>query len=74
MITLLQIKLKFQEVVKEAINYSRLSQSEVARRIGVSQQTMSNYLKGKILPAFDTFANLCEVLDLDPAEILCLSR
>ena len=74
MITLLQIKSKFQKVVKEAINYSGLSQSEVARRIGVSQQTMSNYLKGKILPAFDTFANLCNVLDLDPAEILCISK
>ena len=74
MINLLQIKTKFQEVVKEAMKYSGLSQSEVARRIGVSQQTMSNYLKGKIMPAFDTFANLCKVLDLDPAEILCLNE
>ena len=24
------------------------------------------------MPALDTFANLCAVLDLDPAEILCL--
>ena len=74
MINLLQIKSKFQEVVKEAIKCNGLSQSEVARRIRVSQQTMSNYLKGKIMPAFDTFANLCEVLDLDPAEILCLNK
>ncbi|MDE6275071.1 MAG: helix-turn-helix domain-containing protein [Clostridia bacterium] len=74
MITLEQIKSKFQEVVKEAITYSGITQSEIARRIRVSPQTVSDYLKGNIMPAFDTFANLCEVLDLDPAEILCLKR
>ena len=74
MVTLSQIKSKFQEVVKEAIKYSGLSQSEIGRRIGIKPQTMSDYLKGKILPAFDTFANLCNVLDLDPAEILCINK
>ncbi len=73
MVTLEQIKSKFQEVVREAIKYSKLTQSEISRRIGVKPQTMSDYLKGKILPAFDTFANLCKVLDLDPVEILCLN-
>ena len=74
MINIIQIKSKFQEVLKEAIKYSKLSQAEVARRLGVSAQTMSDYVKGDILPAFDTFANLCQVLDLDPVEILCLNK
>ena len=72
MITLIQIKSKFQEAIKEAIHYSGLSQSDVARRINVKPQTVHEYLTGKSMPAFDTFANLCQVLDLDPAEILCL--
>ena len=73
MITSEQIKTKFQETVKDAIKYSGLSQAEISRRIGVRPQTMSDYLKGEIMPALDTFANLCKVLDLDPVEILCLN-
>ena len=42
-------------------------------KIGVKPQTMTDYLKGKIMPSLDNFANLCKVLDLDPVEILCLN-
>ncbi|MDE6757943.1 MAG: helix-turn-helix domain-containing protein [Clostridia bacterium] len=73
MITSEQIKLKFQEIVKEVIKFSGQSQAEIARKIGVRPQTMTDYLKGKIMPSLDTFANLCKVLDLDPVEILCLN-
>ena len=69
MITLEQIKIKLQEALK----CSGLSQSDIARKIGVRPQTVFEYLNGKIMPALDTFANLCKVLDLDPAEILCLN-
>lgn len=69
MIELEQIKSKLQEALK----YNELSQSEIARRIGVKPQTVYEYLNGMIVPALDTFANLCKVLDLDPAEILCLN-
>ena len=74
MITSEQIKSKFQEIVKEVIRYSGDSQAEIARRIGVKPQTVFEYLTGKIMPSLDTFANLCKVLDLDPAEILCLNE
>jgi len=39
----------------------------------VTNQTVSCYALGKKMPALDTFANLCEVLDVDPAELLCLN-
>ena len=74
MITLTQIKSKLQKAILDAVKYNNISQAEIARRIGVKPQTMSNYLNGKIMPAYDTFANLCKVLDLDPAEILCLNE
>ena len=70
MITLEQIKVKIQE----EINNSALSKSEIARRLGISNQTVSCYSRGTKMPSLDTFANLCEVLDLDPAEILCLNK
>ena len=47
-----------------------LSQSEIARRLGISQTQISCYIYGKKLPALDTFANLCVLLDVDPADIL----
>lgn len=67
MITLSMI----QKRVAEAIRQSGLSQTEIGKRLGVSQQSVSHYVKGDKMPALDTFANLCVVLDIDPAELLC---
>lgn len=66
MITLEEI----QKRLAEAIKMSGLSQTEIARRLGVSQQTISHYVKGDKMPSLDTFSNLCVILDLEPAEIL----
>ena len=54
----------------EAIKHCGLTQTELAKRLGVSQPTVANYLRGKILPALDTFANLCIILDIDANDIL----
>ena len=69
MITLDQVR----ERIIEAIQQSGLTQSELARRIGVKHQQISCYVKGQKLAALDTFANLCAALEVDPAYILCLS-
>lgn len=69
MITLEQIRNKLNESIK----LSGLSQSELARKLNIKQQTIACYLSGKAMPALDTFANLCEILDLDSNEILCLN-
>ncbi len=57
----------------QAVRESGLTQTELAKRLNIGQQTVSEYLHGKSLPALDTFANLCKVLDLDANEILCIS-
>ncbi|MDE5910740.1 MAG: helix-turn-helix domain-containing protein [Clostridia bacterium] len=67
MITLVQIR----EKLIEEIQNSGMSQAEIARQLGIRSQTVCNYVKGKKMPALDTFANLCKILDVDPAEILC---
>ena len=69
MITLEQIRNNLQEAIKQ----SGLTQTELAKRLGIYQTAVSQYLSGRAMPALDTFANLCAVLDLDPAEILCLT-
>ena len=70
MIVLKQI----QEKIIQSIKESGLTQTELAKRLGIKQPTVGQYLSGRAMPALDTFANLCAVLDLDPAEILCLSE
>lgn len=68
MITLNQI----QKKLAEAIKYSGMSQSEIARQLGIHHSQISCYIHGKKLPALDTLANLCKILDIDANDILCL--
>ena len=70
MITLEQIRNNLQEELK----LCGLSQSEIARRLNLSPRTVCHYFHGKKMPALDTFANLCKVLDFDPAQILGLDK
>ncbi len=65
---------KIQQRLAEAIKQSGLTQTELARRLGIKQQQISCYIKGQKMPALDTFANLCAVLDLDANEILCINE
>ena len=66
------VQSKIQQRLAEAIRQSGMTQKEIAQKMQVSQQMISQYLLGKKMPALDTFANLCAVLDVDPAYILCL--
>ncbi len=69
MIELDSIRAKIQEAIKQ----SGMTQKEIAQRIGVIQQAVGQYLSGRAMPALDTLANLCAILDLDANEILCIS-
>ena len=68
MITLQEI----QKNIAEAIRTSGMTQSVLAKKLGVSQQTVSHYVKGDKLPAPDTLANLCRISDADANDILGL--
>ena len=68
------VQSQIQERISEAIAESGMPQREIAKRLGVSQQMISNYKNGTKMPALDTFANLCAVLDADPAYLLCLKN
>jgi len=66
MITTLQI----QKKIAEAIQQSGLTQTEIARRLNISQSNISHYVKGDKMPSLDTFANLCRILDVSSDDIL----
>ena len=59
-----------KERIRTAITQSELNQSEIAKLISVSQSCVAHYLKGDIVPAIDTFATLCEVLNEDANYLL----
>ena len=69
MITISQI----QERLAEAIQQSCMTQKSIVEKTWVCHQAIAYYLHQNKMPALDTFANLCKVLDVDPAYILCLS-
>lgn len=68
MITITEI----QKRLIEEIKLSKLSQSFIAKSLGVRSQSISNIIVGKSLPPLDIFANLCALLDVEASEILGL--
>ena len=70
MITIEMVRKRLQE----SIIQSGLTQTELAKKLGVSQPTIAYYLRGDKLPALDTLANLCKIIDVSPSYILCFEN
>lgn len=64
---------EIQKRLAEEIKHSGLSQLELASKVGIDRSQISSYLHGRKMPSLETFANLCKVLDADPAYILGLT-
>ncbi len=67
MITLEQIQSKIAEAIKQ----SGMTQTAIANALNIRPTQICSYVKGRKLPALDTLANLCKLLDLDANYILC---
>ena len=68
---------KLQEIQKrlrETIAESGLKQYYIAKKIGVSAQTVSKYMNGNVLPALDTLSKLCILTDVSADYILGVSK
>ncbi|MBE7083391.1 MAG: helix-turn-helix transcriptional regulator [Clostridiales bacterium] len=59
------------EKIKNEINSSQKSKTQIAKEIGISKPTLSQYLSGRSQPTLANFARLCVALDIDPSDILC---
>lgn len=68
MVTLEQNRIRLAEAIKE----SGMTQTAIANALNVKPTQICSYIKGRKMPAIDTLANLCKVLDLDANYVLCL--
>ena len=68
MITIQEI----QKRLREAIQYGNITQRELAKKLGINPSTVSKYMRLDKYPSLDTFANICEILDVSADEILGL--
>ena len=61
-----------QKRLREAIQYGNISQKELADKLKINPSTISKYMRLDKYPSLDTFANICEILDVSADEILGL--
>ena len=61
-----------KERLKEELSACPLTKAEIAARVGVSPEMITQYVTTKKLPKLDTFARLCKELDLSADYILGL--
>ena len=57
-----------------AIKSSKLPQKVLAEKLGISSSTISKYIHNNVLPSFNTFVNLCDILSVSSNEILGLKK
>ncbi|MBQ8657618.1 MAG: helix-turn-helix transcriptional regulator [Clostridia bacterium] len=67
-----------EEIIKkrliEELKATKLTTVEIAKRVGVSPEMITQYVTTKKLPKLDTFAKLCKELDLSADYILGLKN
>lgn len=64
---------KIKERLKEEISTSGLTIKQIAEKVGVSPEMITQYSTTKKMPSLETFALLCKALDTSADYILGLS-
>ena len=63
-----------KERLSEELTNSGLTTVEIAKKIGVSPEMITQYKTTKKLPKLDTFEKLCKELDLDANYLLGITN
>lgn len=67
-----------RENIAKALAYyierSEYKQADIARILGITKQSVSNWLKGTTAPDINTFAKLCDTLGVDPKDMFYFSE
>lgn len=65
---------QISENIRREIETSGKSKTEIAKAIGVSKPTVSQYISGRIQPTLATLAKLCNFLDCSADDILNIKK
>lgn len=65
-----KIQLKFIDRLKYSIKKNEINQTELAKKVGLSKQTISGYLNGLFKPNHNTIYSIAKVLNVNPAWLL----
>lgn len=60
--------------LREEIKWSGITQKELAEKLGINASMVSKYMRLDKYPSLETFANICEILDISSDEVLGLKR
>ncbi|MGN1051938.1 MAG: helix-turn-helix transcriptional regulator [Candidatus Scatosoma sp.] len=60
--------------IKEAIEHSGKTKTEIAKALGVSKPTVSQYISGRIQPSLTTLSLLCNFIECSADDILCVKK
>ena len=69
-----QLRNKISQNIRTEIDLSGKSKSDIAKAIGVSKPTLSQYLSGKVQPSLITLASLCSYLEISAHDILEIKK
>ena len=69
-----ELEQRIKENLKREILLSGKTKSSIAKELGISKPTLSQYLSGRIMPSLTTFAKLCEVIDCSADDILEIKK
>ena len=58
----------------EEIKLSKLTKTEIAKRVGIATTLLSQYEHKNKMPSLETFARICEVIGCDANYVLGLTN
>ncbi len=64
----------FIDILKDIMIDFNLNQTQLAEKIGLKQSQVSEWLKGKSKPGYDSLRAICIALDISADKILGLSE
>ena len=70
--TIIEIENQIRHRLIEAIKQSGLTNTAIAKQVGIHVSMITDYKNTSKLPSLVTFCNLCKVLDVSADEILGL--
>lgn len=70
----MELDLIITENIKREIEQSGMKKSDIAKAVGISSATISQYLSGRAQPTLSTLSKLCVVLDCSADDILSIKQ